>query len=163
MTDKEFIARLGTPPSFANAIKSFEHDLFERALKKTNKSPSKAARLLGLRHQEFIRRLAKHPNLERTPIKKRRKNLIQHDYYIVISNVGPNPLNVASILSQLPDHNNQGRLLKLLTAPTDEISFKAPSKGRARHLVKLLSAQKAKAKIESVPVAPKHKTAAPHR
>jgi DNA-binding NtrC family response regulator len=63
MTDKEFQTRLGTPPSYHAAIKSFEHDLFEKALRKANKSPSKAARLVGLPHTSFIKRLTKHPDL----------------------------------------------------------------------------------------------------
>ncbi len=163
MTDKEFHARLGTPPSYHAAIKSFEHDLFEKALRKANKSPSKAARLIGLPHTSFIKRLAKHPDLERTPIKPRHKRLIQYDYYIVISSVGPNALNVARILSQLPKYQNQEQLLQDITQATDDISFQVPKLGRARHLVKLLKAQKAKARIESIPSAstikPKHATA----
>lgn len=151
MTDKEFHARLGNPPSFHNALKSFEHDLFQKALSKANKSPSKAARLIGLPHGAFIKRLAKHPDLERTPIKQRRKAIIRYDFYIVISSVGPNALNVAKILSQLPRQQDQAQLLRVITHATDDISFHAPSLGRARHLVKLLKAQQAKAQVESVP------------
>ena len=164
MSDKEFRARLGTPPSYHAAIQSFEHDLFERALRKANKSPSKAARLIGLPHTSFIKRLAKHPDLERTPIKPRQKRIIEYDYYIVVSSVGPNTLNVAKILSQLPKYQNQEQLLRQITQATDDISFQAPRLGRARHLVKLLRAQGAKARVESVPNAtsPKPKHAAAH-
>jgi hypothetical protein len=153
MTDKEFHTRLGTPPSYHAAIKSFEHDLFERALRKANKSPSKAARLVGLPHTSFIKRLARHPDLERTPIKPRQKRIIQYDYYVVISSVGPNALNVAKILSQIPQHQNQEQLLRRITQATDDISLQVPKIGRARHLVKLLRAQKAKVRIESIPTA----------
>lgn len=131
----------------------FEYHLFQKALRKANKSPSKAARLVGLPHGAFIKRLTRHPDLERTPIKHRRKAIIKYDFYIIISSLGPNALNVAKILSQLPQHQDQSQLLKTITHATDDISFQAPSLGRARHLVKLLKAQKAKARIESIPAA----------
>lgn len=151
MNDKEFIKRLGSPPSLKNAKKSFERDLFEAALRKASKSPVKAARLLGLKYQTFIRRLAKHEGLERTPIKTRYHALPTEDHYVVITRVGPNPLTVAKIISQyIPGQTNQEQLLQKL-ASHDEITFKAPSKGRTKHIVKLLKKHKAAATSESVP------------
>ncbi len=162
MNNKEFHKRLGNPPSFQNAKKSFERDLLETALKKANNYPSRAAKLVGLKHQTFIRRMAKHPGLTRTPVKKRRRTLATEDHYIVITKVGPNPLNVAKLLSQqIPNQTNQEQLFKKLTSSESEIVFKTPTKGRAQHLCKLLKKHKAAAHPESVPL--KAKTPIPAR
>ena len=156
MNDKEFKNRLGNPPSLTNAKKKFERDLFETALRRAHKSPSKAARLLGLSYQTFIRRLAKHEGLERTPIKKRFHSFPTEDYYVIIKSVGPAPLNVAKVISEyIPNETNQESLLRKL-ASHDQITFKAPSKGRAHHVIKLLKKHKATAVLEIIPKG-KHK------
>jgi hypothetical protein len=152
MNDKEFKARLGNPPSLANAKKQFERELFETALRQARKSPSKAAQLLGLSYQTFIRRLTKHEGLERTPIKKRYHSFPTEDYYVIIKNVGPTPLNVAKVISEyIPDQANQKALLQKL-ASQDQVTFKAPSKGRANHIIKLLRKHKAVATLETIPI-----------
>lgn len=152
MNDKEFKARLGNPPSFTNAKKQFERELFETALRQARKSPSKAAKLLGLSYQTFIRRLAKHEGLERTPIKKRHRSFPTEEYFVIIKNVGPTPLNVAKVISEyIPHQANQKELLQKL-ASQEQITFKAPSKGRADHIIKLLRKHKAAATLETVPI-----------
>jgi hypothetical protein len=148
MKRKEFNARLGVPPSFKRALKSFEHDLLQTALNEANKSPTKAARLVGLRYQTFIKRLAKHKDIERSPIRKRRKTLM--DYYIIISNVGPNPLNVAKIIAHHIPDQDQSRIIKTIST-SENINFKAPNLGRAQRVTKLLRRQRASVTIESVP------------
>jgi transcriptional regulator with GAF, ATPase, and Fis domain len=68
--------------SLFGAVREFEGKLVEQALDEAEGSVTKAAKLLGMRHQSLISILnARHKRLlkKRTPAEKRRKSIIKKD------------------------------------------------------------------------------------
>jgi len=149
MTDEEFSAKLGDPPSLKKALRACEKELLEKALEKSDGSPTKAATLVGIGHQSFISRLNKFTGINRTPVKKRLRSVIE--YYLIITNVGPAPLAIArAITDNVPGHDIN-HTLDLVSKPTGDINIKVSSNTKARRLAKLLRQKGATVAIENLP------------
>jgi hypothetical protein len=149
MNDKEFKKKLGDPPSYQRAIQQFERDLLRTALAKAKGFPSRAAKLIGLKHQTLLNRLALYPEIKRTPVRKRRRPLIDH--YLVITSIGPNPADVArTIVSNLP-----GKELKtisnLISSAPGDIRIRTATFNKARTIARQLKRHGATATAESLP------------
>lgn len=149
MTDDEFNAKLGDPPSLKKALRSCEKELLEKALDKSDGSPTKAAKLVGLGHQAFISRLKKFADIKRTPVKKRRRSVL--DYYLVITNVGPAPLAVAKAIADNVPGRDFNQTMDLVTKTATDINIEVSTNKKARRLATLLREKGAKVAIENVP------------
>lgn len=149
MTDDEFSAKLGDPPSLKRALRVCEQELLEKALEKSDGSPTKAAKLVGLGHQSFISRLKKFTGVERTPIKKRRRSVI--DYYVIITSVGPAPLAVAKAITDNVPGRDINHTIELVTKPAGDINIKVSNNTKARRLARILKQKGATVAIENLP------------
>lgn len=149
MTDEEFSAKLGEPPSLKKALRACEQELLEKALEKSGGSPTKAAKLVGIRHQSFISRLNKFTGIKRTPVTKRRRSVIE--YYLIITNVGPAPLAIAKAITDNVSGRDINHTLDLVTKTPGDINIKVSSNTKARRLAKLLRQKGATVTIENLP------------